>query len=174
MNTAPEPADFLAQGAYDDEPDLLEDVVRRLCALEDHLGLSDETEARVLVVDAEQGAADTNPALAGALALIEEIRRIVKPSTSKVSLAVKAAIEAWENPSGAGLAEPAEDVGAPEAGQEPSEPHPDADVEAWRAYARQLGYGRTGLAFNDLEAMNRSQIRTLLGIEQPVGQAAGL
>lgn len=42
-------------------------------------------------------------------------------------------------------------------------PARDADVEEWRAYARQRGVYVTGL-----DTMNRSQIRTMLGIEQPV------
>lgn len=50
-------------------------------------------------------------------------------------------------------------------GQQPAH---DAPVEEWRTYARHLGHGRTGPAFNELEAMNRSQIRSMLGILQPV------
>lgn len=39
-------------------------------------------------------------------------------------------------------------------------PGNDADVEEWRSYARSKGYGGE----HDLEQLNRSQIRTLLGV----------
>ncbi len=163
------------------------------------------------------------------LALIEEIRGIVKPSTSKVSLAVKKAIETWADPQ-VPAGEPGEPETEPEGGEsticvqcgetfpnvvalqahgtrkhganfdyrDPTEqegvgapvqcdscnrfftdaerlalhncpmsqamPAADASVEEWRAYARGLGY--TG---SDVDTMNRSQVRTMLGIEQPVG-----
>lgn len=172
--------------------------------------------------DLREALADLQAKHGTVLALIEEIRGIVKPSTSKVSLAVKAAIDAW--------ADPQVPAGEPEGGEsticiqcgdtfpnvvalqthgtrkhganfdyrDPTEqdgvgapvqcdscnrfftdaerlalhncpmsqavPAADASVEEWRAYARGLGY--TG---SDVDTMNRSQIRTMLGIEQPVG-----
>lgn len=160
------------------------------------------------------------------LALIEEIRGIVKPSTSKVSLAVKAAIDAWADPQvPAGEPDEPEVPGEPEnpsteesngspydacsisqtaergawicsrgrghdgphrafrdselmaewdrlssgpsaeGGSPAGAPAADASVEEWRAYARILGYQLRA----DVDTMNRSQIRTMLGIEQPVG-----
>lgn len=87
------------------------------------------------------------------LQLVEQIRGIVKKSTSKVSLDVKAAIDAWANPLGTLTPSPW------------AQPAHDAPVEEWRGFAdgrlKGLGY--------DLEQMNRSQIRTLLGIEHAAG-----
>lgn len=82
--------------------------------------------------------------------LVEEIAAIVKPSTSKVSLEVKAAIERWKAP----------EV-PPESGPVDERPAHDAVWEEWARYAEDLGYTVDS-------SMNRSQIRTLLGIEQPV------
>lgn len=42
-------------------------------------------------------------------------------------------------------------------------PTRDADVEAWRSYARTRGFDDPAVG-----VMNRSQIRTMLGVEQPV------
>lgn len=89
--------------------------------------------------------------------VLAQVEKIVAKSTSKVSLDVKAAINAWRNPDAA-PAEPAGDEPEPMA-----QPAPDAEVEEWRAYARSLGY-----AGAPVEQGNRSQIRTLLGVEQPV------
>ncbi|HEU4567681.1 MAG TPA: hypothetical protein VFR99_06560 [Marmoricola sp.] len=41
-----------------------------------------------------------------------------------------------------------------------SAPAADADVEAWVDYAQRMGY-------QDVDGMNRSQIRTLLGVAHP-------
>jgi hypothetical protein len=131
---------------------------------------------------------------ADAVALVEQIEGIVKKSTSQVSLAVKAAIEAWRTPAtdvdtaetpspapgapavdeaaaGPLVQAPEQDVPQASAGEGLQQPAHDAPVEEWRTYARFLGQGRTGPAFNELEAMNRSQIRTMLGVEQPVTAA---
>jgi hypothetical protein len=96
--------------------------------------------------------------------LLAEVEKIVKPSTSKVSLEVKAAIEAWKSPEISEQAEPvAEPVPASNATEMGySHPAHDADVEEWRTYARVLGYQG-----KDVDQANRSQIRTMLGIEQP-------
>lgn len=45
-------------------------------------------------------------------------------------------------------------------------PTRDADVEQWRSYARSAGY--TG----DVDSMNRSQIRTVLGIDHGAGEGS--
>lgn len=157
------------------------------------------------------------------LNLVAEIKAIVKPSSSKVSLEVKAAIERWANPvvdmsegdqrlaeaqaagevvqpdveptaqtvqcercAGVGCdscngvgqwevqvgplqqqaSEPTIVVpknGAVDVG--PVQPEPTDHVEAWRAYAREV---QPDAAW---EGMNRSQIRTALGIAQPVAGA---
>ncbi len=105
--------------------------------------------------------------------LLAAVEKIVKPSTSKVSNEVKAAIDAWKNPV-VPQALTADEVTAKTMegelndwakqtglGQHPTH---DADVEEWRAYARSLAAVPEGTV---LDQMNRSQIRTLLGIEQP-------
>lgn len=95
-------------------------------------------------------------------ALVEEIEAVIKPSTSKLANSVREVIGRWKNPK----VEPVDEEPAAETPPVIAtvEPEPDADVEAWRAYARGRGY--TGA---DVDRMNRSQIRTVLGIEQPTG-----
>lgn len=206
----PSPADFLTNAAYDagEEPETVDhlspveldirDLDRRVRALEELAAWPDAPSTAVL--DTSVGCTDCTglrnelyPALdaaeartARAEALIEEIAGIVKKSTSKVSLEVKAAIGAWrapETPSPAPDASPAsepavddaaeavhlaQDVRPASAGEGLGVPAPEAHVETWRAYARGQGY-----AGPDIDTMNRSQIRTMLGIEQPVEPAAG-
>lgn len=88
--------------------------------------------------------------------LLADVEKIVSKSKSQVSLEVKAAINAWRNPE-----VPAEGVPA---GEPAASPALDADAEDWREYARAEGFGeQTG---HDLSQMNRSQIRTLLGLPQ--------
>lgn len=149
-----------------------------------------DPDERAVIDEALQAAgeelADIRAKHGTVLALVEEIRGIVKPSTSKVSLAVKAAIEGWANPavpegsdapgeptpetpspthSVPGSTEPVIRQGVGE-GPQPEQPEHDADVETWRAYARAVHAVPEGTV---LEQMNRSQIRTMLGVEQPVG-----
>lgn len=95
------------------------------------------------------------------LELVEEISAIIKPSTSKLADSVRAAITRWSAP----VVEPVEVVQPEPVEPEPAPdddqpPEQDADVEEWRAYARARGY--TG---PDIDTANRSQIRTMLGIE---------
>lgn len=92
-------------------------------------------------------------------AVLARVEKIVAKSTSKVSLDVKAAINAWRKPEVP--AEPASD----EPPSAPEMPAHDADVQAWRDYARSLGYSGA-----PVDEGNRSQIRTLLGIGQPVDE----
>ncbi len=86
---------------------------------------------------------------------LEEIRETVKKSTSKLADAVRAVLD---RPS-----QPASETTAPEQRVvHRAAPAPDAPVEEWRAFAQEYGGGAiTG----DLQQMNRSQIRTALGIE---------
>jgi len=112
---------------------------------------------------------DKHKALFGLLAQIE---KIIKPSSSKLALSVAEAITRWRSPEVPVFTEvdrPAEtptDTDRFLAGESlnPSgAPLPDAPVEEWRAYAREFVQpGHTG---PDVDAMNRSQIRTMLGIE---------
>jgi hypothetical protein len=112
---------------------------------------------------------DLDSKYAAAFEVIEQIEATVKPSTSKLANSVRAVIGRWKNPK----VEPVNTQRAVEpVDEEPEtppviatlEPEPDADVEAWRAYARGRGYQDA-----DVDRMNRSQIRTMLGIEQPTG-----
>ncbi len=92
--------------------------------------------------------------------LLADVEKIVSKSTSKVSLDVKAAINAWKAPAvePVEVPEPVPAGNAAEMGHTP--PAHDAGVEEWALYAESLGHEVPG-------SMNRSQIRTLLGIEQP-------
>lgn len=82
-------------------------------------------------------------------ALIDEVLQVCSKSTSKLANSIRAVLEPPVEP-----AQPVE--------PQPAEPTPDADVEVWRAFARGRGYQGA-----DVDTMNRSQIRTMLGIEQP-------
>lgn len=200
MTTIPTPADFLMSRDPDEEEEYdvpfeqnaarLDDLERRIHALEmiaQVEGLApaapDTTcpECVACREDAEHSATRAETAevrAAGAESLIEQIEAIVKKSTSKVSLEVKAAIEEWRRPEAA--------EAEPEPEQEPEghiskaereqmmggfvgRPTHDADVEAWRSYARSQGYTGT-----DVDTMNRSQIRTMLGITHPDAQTSAV
>ena len=94
--------------------------------------------------------------------LLAQVEKIVAPSTSKLANSVREAIAAWRNPEAPAPAEapaPVPVENAAEMGL--AMPGPDADVETWARYAESLGHEVPG-------HMNRSQIRTLLGIAQPV------
>lgn len=102
--------------------------------------------------------------------LLAEVEKIVAKSKSQVSLEVKAAINAWRNPTvdeaapeqpvepepGSVVIEPSEPVYTPMDGGEPA-PAADAPIEIWRAYAH-------GRGVEGADVMNRSQIRTALGL----------
>lgn len=222
MITVPTPAEFLLSTDPDEEEyahggdplDLLVDLERRVIALEAERGgqpvpavleaaaCTECERSRAEAIDLANVYDEAGSRAEAAEALVEQIEGIVKKSTSQVSLAVKAAIEAWRNPvaepesedapdghiskaerdqmlSGEGsapLVEPAvqceacarwfadaELFGRHNCAMSRNAPAADADVSEWRTYARGLGY--TG---PDVDAMNRSQIRTMLGIEQPV------
>ena len=171
MNQTPTVEQFLAEQSTEDDDFLEEALSDPLASIADSLRQLTEIVVRRDGVDAaeeaqdqeaeqlRQGLADLEDKHRSLFELLAEVEKIVKPSTSKVSLEVKAAIEAWKNPA----VENASESGL-------KQPAHDAPVEEWRTYARLLGHGRTGPAFNELEAMNRSQIRTMLDIEQPGGE----
>jgi uncharacterized protein YoxC len=103
--------------------------------------------------------------------VLATIEKIVAKSTSKVSLDVKAAINAWRNPEVTAtepMDEPGPEVVESEASVEadarPDQPAHDAAVDEWRAYCRALRPAE--FLPTTLDTMNRSQIRTFLGIEQ--------
>ncbi len=94
--------------------------------------------------------------------LVEEIRAIVKPSTSKLANTVRDAIARWSSPVAPAAeppvkvpAEPVPAANAAEMGHLP--PVNDASAEEWREYARSLGHEVT-------DQVNRSQVRTMLGL----------
>ena len=103
--------------------------------------------------------------------LVEEIEATIKKSTSKLANDVRAAIGRWREPV---LPEPADhdQVLTVQPDVPPylrDMPADDADVETWRAYARHAVGAGEG---SDIDSMNRSQIRSMLGIPHP-GAPAG-
>lgn len=95
--------------------------------------------------------------------LVNDVEAIIKPSTSKLANSVRATINAWRAPEVPTVGPGQEELRAMASGPGSAPPLAEEDVEAWRAYARSHGY--TG---PDVDTMNRSQIRTMLGIAQPV------
>lgn len=120
-------------------------------------------------------------------AQLDEIRAAVKPSVSKLANAVRAVLDGGEpaepeTKAPAAVEQPQEPVAQPTGAPTPDEaqqpnsdiqmapaasapaatPAPDAPVEDWRAFARSLGYQGS-----DVDAANRSQIRTMLGLAHP-------
>lgn len=170
------PEQFLAQPSdeaedYDIEPlepgaaDPLESIAVSLQRLVDLITSNAEDEK---AADRMFVAFDDLEAKHGALLeVLSDVEAALGKSTAKPALAAKAVIEAWRNP------EPAAESGKSESATERHtatvaiEERPDRDdtVEDWRAYARAQGY-----AGSDVDQMNRSQIRTMLGIEH--GDAA--
>lgn len=141
--------------------------------------------------------ADVDSRYKAAVAVIDQISALVKPSTSKLANSVREVIAGRAAPQ---VPEPEPEVvhAAPTGGkspcgvhymegtfgadptcpeclaaeQAPQQPKPDAPVEEWRAYARSVRNMRGGES--SIDTMNRSQIRTMLGIEQPVsGEGTG-
>ena len=108
--------------------------------------------------------------------LVDDIEEAVGKSTAKPSLAVKALIDAWKAPevpsdhiTKAEREQMMSDGDEPEGEvlqNRPDQPAHDAPVEEWRAYCRELRPAE--FLPVTLDTMNRSQIRTFLGLEQPV------
>lgn len=172
-----------------DVPDPLESMAESLRRLADHwtstIPVAQNDDA---VLGAMQELADLEAKYDTLVALVEEIEGIIKPSTSKLANSVRDAINAWRAPEVP--AEPEVELvhGTPTGGKSPcgihymegtfgsdptcpeckaaevpdNQPAHDADVEVWREYAITEGLPRDAA-----EGMNRSQIRTALGIEQP-------
>jgi hypothetical protein len=98
-----------------------------------------------------------NAELAQANRKIEEVLHLCKPSSSKLANAIRVVLDEDHDkpaPEGEGPREIAP--------TEPGHPASDAPVEEWRAYARAVA-----VVDQDWSQMNRPQIRTALGIEQP-------
>ena len=108
-------------------------------------------------------------------ALIEQVLAVVKPSVSKLADQVREVLGAGvvvvvEEPA------PSELQVAPELGVVPDTheigatvgvPTDDATVEEWRAFARTMTGAPEGTV---VDQMNRSQIRTMLGIAHPAAE----
>jgi hypothetical protein len=147
---------------------------------------STDDQELMLLVEAHADLESKHRALFGLLA---DVEKIVKPSTSKLANAVRDAITAWRNPGVPGVAsehnplensepgplENSEPTPVPENLPVPSAAEPgnsqealalpaaDAPVEAWRDYARSA-YAVPGDVPVVIDSLNRSQIRTLLGL----------
>lgn len=176
MTRTPTPEEFLAATEPDDEEpdaftapigDPLESIAHSLHRLTEIVVRRDSDDAveSGAVVPQEEfdelaRAHDDLEAKCEALTgLVDEVLAVVKPSVSKVANQVRETVAAWRE----GQVPQAEPEPVPvendvEMGAEP--PSHDAPVFAWRGYARSLGYNGP-----DIDSMNRSQIRTMLGIE---------
>lgn len=117
-----------------------------------------ESETQQLYADLQQAHADLEAKHEALTGLVDDVLAICKPSTSKLANNVREAIASWRAPEAAAEPEPESTEVLVHAA-----PADDASVEEWRGYARSLGY--TGA---DVDQANRSQIRTMLGIPQPV------
>ena len=183
--TAPTPEEFLAQTGsdeddYDESPEVVALPGRVLSPQNDPLASIAESLASLLAIVVKNDAAEEtddrlNQELAEledayrlleeqkeeAWALIAQVLEVCKPSVSQLANKVRAVLEQ--------PVEPPEPAAQPE----PLNPddlseHPahEAPVEEWRAYAKSKGYlSSGGVAVDDA---NRSQIRSMLGIAQPV------
>lgn len=108
--------------------------------------------------------------------LIDCTLALVSKSTSKLASSIRELLEPMVVPEPATVepeppvisnhdpVPPVEPVAVLHAAQPPAE---DASVEDWRAYAR--GLRRMTNGESSIDKMNRSQIRTMLGVEQPAG-----
>lgn len=118
----------------------------------------DELQQALDQADAEyQDLMVRNGVLAGRL---EEIRALVKPSTSKLANSIREVLDADDT------VEVVDAEGSPEEDEFRLGEHPadDAPVEVWRRYGRWRG-------LDLVDNLNRSQIRSALGIPQPVIEA---
>lgn len=178
MTTALSPEEFMALPAQPDEedvepettltagvaPDPLESIASSLgllAAIARKHDLADEREEALdrWTEERERENRELEALHDAKQGLIEQVLALIKPSTSKLANSIRAVLEPVVTPP-----EP-----APAEEPQPSS-HPlenDASVEEWRAYARSQGYQGP-----DVDTANRSQIRTMLGIAQPVEDGA--
>jgi len=179
MTYTPTPAEFLTQTEPDEDdveptatPDPLTSIaesLRLLTALAsretgdqaDERLVRDLTasDAQIAKLQAENATLDeiyddlatTNEVLVGQ---IDEVRALIKPSTSKLANSIRAVLDG-----------PTTEPAAVDRDLDRPWPADDAPVEEWRACARSVSGLPNGV---EVDSMNRSQIRTLLGIPQPV------
>jgi len=175
MTTTPTPEAFMAQSEPDEPDELLDPptaAVQEQALPADALdSIASSLGLLVSIVqrrDIQETQADSQRELVDQLdrelaektALLDQVLAIVKPSVSKLANQVREAIQ------GAEAAPAAPIPPAPE----PTAvalipPADDADVEEWAVYAESLGHEVPG-------HMNRSQIRTMLGIPHPAAEVA--
>ena len=158
--THPTPEDFLTdQHAGEDEPECIDplvsiaDSLNRLVEAMAWSGTDEAAAADQNYTQLEKAYEELDQRYDDLLELVDAIEALIKPSTSKLANGVRTAIAAWRGPDEPVAIENTAQMG-------PQQPAPDADVEQWALYAEALG-------FEVHDSMNRSQIRTLLGIEQP-------
>lgn len=134
--------------------------------------IEERDELRAKWLRAETLLSEAEKDLAEEKAKSEAVLEIVKPSTSKLANAVREALEpqaVTESVNATPIVTLTDSVTAVDGLHTVSpETHPavvvpahDADVEEWRAYAVPF------LAGHDVGTLNKSQIRTLLGIPHP-------
>lgn len=180
----PTPQEFLERPEPADDGDLIDPLVsiaaslaQLVDAMSGPAGVlyplpGDAAAGEELAQNLRETAADLEDKLQAAAATLAQIEAVVKPSTSKLANAVRAELARWRGeapePGAAAEPEPEEPVEdqvgyvGPVASV-PEQPAPDAPVEEWRAYVRARGYTSP-----HIDLLNRSQIRSLLGIPQPV------
>ena len=130
------------------------------------------SEADELRQALDQADAEHAALLARHTDLVEQVRALVKPSTSKLANSIRAALDPGTPSTPAEGSAPGDD--GSDDGPEPADegdvqtppPAPDADVAQWRSYAYGLGHD-----FDVVGGLNRSQIRSLIGLPQPVTAA---
>lgn len=129
---------------------LTEIFVRR-----DHEDLADDEHKQALdQLDREY--AELQAEVEAKQQLIDDTLKICKKSTSKLADSIRALLEAPAAP-------PSSEPGRASGNEADVPPDNDADVEEWREYARSCGVLPDEP--DAIDSMNRSQIRTLLGIE---------
>lgn len=181
MTIAPSPEEFLAQTEPDEEdlPEPLESIADSLRKLVAGAAKSETDDSaynhlQEMHDNLDQAYADLEAKYESLRGLVDDVLAVCKPSVSKLANQVRETVERWRNPEAPVAeteleAEPEPTEQVDEDGQvyAGSWPGDDTSVEKWRALARRLGY--TGA---DVDKLNRSQIRTMLGIEQPVSADA--
>jgi hypothetical protein len=187
MNAVPTPEEFLRQTEPDEDEgdeavlpgvDPLTSIASSLSTavallLKHDTANEADAEADRRYLELDQAYADLEDKHRELFALLADVEKIVAPSTSKLANSVREAIARWRNPEVPAEEQPSpsvEDYARSTAAAVglPEWPANDADVEEWRDYARTVR-GLTPQGESSIDQMNRSQIRTLLGIPQVEG-----
>lgn len=195
MSTTPTVEEFLTS-SQPDEPEEVEHPTDPLESIAHSMRILTEVVVRRDAEDEEQDSQSAlvneldrelqgvRAELAASQALVEEVLAICKPSTSKLANSIRAAIAEHEavdeEPEGevayvcphcgtgwGEVVDPCTECGKAASGttpERPEQPAHDAPVEEWRDYVRAVRPAE--FRPTTLDTMNRSQIRTYLGIEQ--------